>query len=195
MNRIMRRWVKAGALIFVATLVVAACEGPAGPTGTAGAWPEQPETTAHEVRQVTQAPPVSQVLPVTKVQPARTERLARAGRDGVPAPPLFFSYAPFNEATSSTTVVPDTNIRGRFLDIPFPAEAANVVPTITEDQYATEGEGFEMFVEGTPDTLAVSEFCSVSVYCRSRWQRYRHVPVHGEWRRDSDALDIREHHG
>ena len=36
MNRIMRRWVKAGALIFVATLVVAACEGPAGPTGTAG---------------------------------------------------------------------------------------------------------------------------------------------------------------
>ena len=32
MNRIMRRWVKAGALIFVATLVVAACEGPAGPT-------------------------------------------------------------------------------------------------------------------------------------------------------------------
>ena len=37
MNRIMRRWVKAGALIFVATLVVAACEGPAGPTGAAGA--------------------------------------------------------------------------------------------------------------------------------------------------------------
>lgn len=37
MNRIMRRWVKAGALIFVATLVVAACEGPAGTAGTAGA--------------------------------------------------------------------------------------------------------------------------------------------------------------
>ena len=37
MNQAMRRWIKAGALIFIATLVVAACEGPAGPTGNAGA--------------------------------------------------------------------------------------------------------------------------------------------------------------
>ena len=36
MNRAIGRWLKAGALMFVAVLVIAACEGPAGPIGKAG---------------------------------------------------------------------------------------------------------------------------------------------------------------
>ena len=36
MNRTVGRWIKAGALIFIAALVVAACEGPAGPKGDQG---------------------------------------------------------------------------------------------------------------------------------------------------------------
>ena len=36
MNRTVGRWIQAGALIFVAMLVVAACEGPAGPGGAKG---------------------------------------------------------------------------------------------------------------------------------------------------------------
>ena len=36
MNQIVGRWIKAGALIFITTLIIAACEGPGGVTGPQG---------------------------------------------------------------------------------------------------------------------------------------------------------------
>ena len=50
MNQIVGRWIKAGALIFVTTLIIAACEGasgvtgPQGPTGVPGPQGPQGET-------------------------------------------------------------------------------------------------------------------------------------------------------
>ena len=157
MNRIMRRWVKAGALIFVATLVVAACEGPAGPTGAAGAdgadGGDGARGPAGDTGLAGQPG-----TPGEQGPPGQDGATGPPGRDGVPAPPLFFSYAPFNEhpmpAVAQSNATPDTDIRGRFLDLPFPAASANQVAQ--DDDFAVTGAGFTAFDANgeEPDTLA-----------------------------------------
>ena len=126
MNRIMRRWVKAGALIFVATLVVAACEGPAGPTGNAGAAGNDGATGTPG----TPGTPGAPGAPGAPGEPGEPGTPGEPGRDGVPAPPLFFSYVPFDEPANPAEVQEaptlDSLIHGRFLDLPFPALPANL---------------------------------------------------------------------
>ena len=128
MNRIMRRWIKAGALIFVATLVVAACEGPAGPDGndgrdgTAGAKGDQGDPGL-------QGPPGNDGNDGNDGDDGAKGDQGDPGNDGVTAPFIFFVYSPFDETTTATVAdeniedadvgTPDNLIPSRLHDIPF----------------------------------------------------------------------------
>ena len=153
MNRIMRRWVKAGALIFVATLVVAACEGPAGPTGTAGA--DGTDGTAGA-----RGPAGDQGSPGNDGTDGTDGMDGMDGGPGIQGPPgvgtvaLGFSYVPFNEPEPADgEAAPDaatapSMIPSRQLAIPFgeyDRSTANrgtddyVAPSRSNDQCKTIG--------------------------------------------------------
>ena len=145
MNRIMRRWVKAGALIFVAMLVVAACEGPAGPTGKTGADGADGTDGTNGTDG-------------TDGTDGTNGTDGEDGEDGVSMPQLFFGYAPFNElAAKEEPATMDNVIPGRFHDLPFPAGLANMVgnATATEELPSGTERGFQgVQGTGTPDVTS-----------------------------------------
>ena len=114
MNRTMRRWIKAGALIFIATLVVAACEGPAGPTGNAGA-DGAAGADGRSSRSTRNGRSSRSTRNGRSSRSTRTRTDGAAGADGAPGlvyVAMGFSYVPYNGA-------PGTNDA----DIPHRAEA------------------------------------------------------------------------
>ena len=121
MNRTVGRWIKAGALIFIAALVVAACEGPAGPTGAAG--PAGPAGAAGPTGTAGPAGPAG------VAGPAGPAGVAGPAGDAGPAGPagpttpgaiaMGFSYAVFNEMNEATNEAEAATIPTRALRLPI----------------------------------------------------------------------------
>ena len=106
MNSAIGRWFKAGALLFIATLIVAGCEGAAGvvgPTGPAG--PAGPQGEPGDTGPAGPAGPAGEPGPAGPAGPAgEPGPTGPAGPQGVPGDSAEY-FAPFKTATMIAPVV------------------------------------------------------------------------------------------
>ena len=121
MNRTVGRWIKAGALIFIAALVVAACEGPAGPKGDTGEQGLKGDTGEQGLKGDTG----EQGL---KGDTGEQGLKGDTGEPGIGSVALGFSYARQNVAAA------DGQVAHRSLALPFGVANAAEPPARAQNQ-------------------------------------------------------------